>query len=115
MRRILTPEDLRRAAKLLTDRADAATEGEWRVTHDQLGTHVETDLDHMGRIVFKSSSDRGPDRIEEDAAYIAMMHPPVAYALARLFTHEADAMERMGIGWYPPVTALARAVLRMED
>jgi len=78
----MSAERLRAAATLLRERAEGATEGNRRVTHDPLGTHVETDLDAMGRVVFGSSHDRGPERVEGDAAYIALMAPPVALALA---------------------------------
>ena len=70
----LDPDHLRRVA-------EAATPGRWLVTHDPMGTHVETDLDHMGRIVKGSSLDRGAEFVEQDAAHIAAFDPPTVLEL----------------------------------
>lgn len=63
--------------------AGAATGGNWRVTRDPLGTHVETGLDGggHGRIVFGSSVDRGTEKVQADAEYIAAFDPATAIAL----------------------------------
>lgn len=79
----------------LEEAAKGATGGRWRVTHDPLGTHVETDLDHMGRIVKGSSSDRGPEFVEPDATFIATADPPTVLALVAEVRRLWEVVERV--------------------
>lgn len=97
-------ERLRQAAALLRQRAEAATPGPWGwsgTMHDLL---VDAPDGHTVANVM--GCDDHPGRTENDAAYIALMHPGVALLLA-------DLLDRLAITAYAhgfePDEALALA------
>jgi hypothetical protein len=93
----LAADLLRRAAALLRERGNAATPG-W--------------AQDLGRIRTPTVKMAGLFRRVEDAEYAALMHPPVALALADWLQFEADAIPG------PPqreAVVLARAILREES
>lgn len=100
---------LRRAAAKLREHAEAASKGNW----DESGTELYA---ASGGWVGETSGAEPED--EANARYVAMMHPPVALALADWLD---DAAARTGIPEYPSyglpekAMAVARAVLREEE
>src|SRR5262245_30580428 len=103
----MSTELLRRAATRLREHAQAATPGPW------------DNLDDGDRLVHLDDNDGFEHVIDEpisnaaNAAYVALMHPPVALALADLLDEIAD-FNGAGPGRSagPTLLALARAVLR---
>ncbi len=94
---------LRRAAAALREHAGyRASSPPWVAHPDGLvwGTHV-------GDPVSASTE-------PEDAEYIALVHPPVALALAGLLDSEAEAWEIYGTP-RTGIVALAQAVLREDQ
>lgn len=126
----MSAELLKRAAMVLRKGADAATAGPWIASPvdspDALVTSAVYSYAHPtgtpeSEVVgaTRKRGDRGQGiRRGNDARFIALMHPPVALALADLL----DAMALVA-GWhgliddYSPqaAAALARAVLRESD
>jgi hypothetical protein len=99
-------DDLREAARLLRDRAQAATPGPWEHTeHGQGGSFMGCgqvitwgDGVEGGNIAAPSGDlyPRGGYSPSEDMAYIATVHPGVGLALARLLDEHADSVEQDG-------------------
>lgn len=77
----MSAELLRRAAKVLRERADAASAGPWEAHPDGLVW-----AERIGDPVSGSTE-------VEDAEYIALMHPPVALALADWLESAADVLD----------------------
>jgi hypothetical protein len=102
---------LRRAASLLRDRATAATPGPWEHVIDRGSLH-HRDRSRLKGIErfreYRNDVDLGADH--DTAAYIALVHPPVALALADWLDDEAAR----GLGRPDNLAAyaVARAVLR---
>ena len=113
-------DELRRAAKLLRERAGNATPGPWTSSRtdagarysalvaptkhpDRRGACWDYDSAYGGCLV-------GESLVAADREYIALMHPPVALALADWLDDEAAR----GLGRPDNVAAyaVARAVLR---
>jgi len=108
-------EELRAAAKLMRERAEAATAGPWTAwvmgSEGYLvlragGTVRERGRNRVGRFGLKDW-----DGDKADAEYVASMHPLVALAVADWLDIEAGILEKglpdPGAGW-----AEARAVAR---
>ena len=95
-------ETLRRAAKLMRERAGAATPGPWFTRSDgdwyvcsnafglvSTGIHDEPSMGHLVNV----------ERDHRDAAHIASWHPGVALAIAELLDLTAEAIENIpGLG-----------------
>jgi hypothetical protein len=107
---------LRRAAVRLREHANAATPGPWE-SLDEGDRLVAWKLDPAGQ--FNDDFDYVVDEPisnPANAAFIALMHPPVALALADLLDKQAtflDANPDRTVG--EPLAAVARAVLREEE
>lgn len=119
---------LRRAANLLRDKANAATPGPWSCAneHELLGPEADpawcisqmkpgyesmspTD-GYVGDLAEVWCDDRGSC---PDGEYIALMHPPVALALADWLDDHADAFsQEVVIDLDGGAIDVARAVLR---
>jgi hypothetical protein len=100
-------DDLRSAAKVLRERAKAATRGPW-VAH--------TDgLVWAGRLGDPVSG----STLVEDAEYIATVHPAVGLALAQLLDEHADSVEEDGgqvvTSSVDQAVTLARLILGRAD
>jgi hypothetical protein len=110
------PEELRFAAKLLRERADAATPGPWQ--HMCLGSE--------GCLVLRATGtlrERGPHgRVARfgqkewqadhaDAEYVATMHPGVARALADWLDRTVTDDEYGEVTGFDEALAVARACL----
>lgn len=91
---------LREAARVLRERAEAATPGPWEMFRDPIGIHVE------------SGGERG---LIADAVYIATMHPGVGLALADWLDTAANNAERNG--WMAGYTEAMRgtSAVRIAD
>lgn len=95
-------ETLREAAKVLRERAEAATPGPWEADMHEVSQHwsrpepwqtvASSEVACMAYCY--GGSGRGIER-EEDATFIATMHPGVALALADWLGKEADGDGRM--------------------
>ncbi len=114
----------RRAAVTLREHAESATDGNWRVAPEIqesfLGrpTVVRTSSGNM-RIVSIVENPASHTRAEGNIAYIALMHPPVALAMARMLENEADVFEDedITVDEVPSghlMLDLAKAILREE-
>jgi hypothetical protein len=105
---------LRRAAAELRTRAEAATPGPWAVDRDRIGmwfmlnSRATFEYSHQAQIVDVHT----PDESWPDFNYMAMMHPPVALALAELLKACADHAAVEGYLPAPAITAVAREILR---
>ena len=77
-------ETLREAAKVLRERAGAATPGPWEAAQDHLTHSVGADVRSVPSGGYAAADCCGYQgaSTNEDAAYIATMHPGVALALA---------------------------------
>jgi hypothetical protein len=108
-------ETLRRAAKLMRERAEAATPGPWHAHEDYVSsgtfglvsTGVNEDPSVADHVLV--------ERDHRDAEHMAGMDPLVGLALAVLFDRiawmveiDADLTERVGV---PETLAVARAYL----
>jgi hypothetical protein len=107
---------LRRAAKVLRERAEGATDGPWTAaTDDPEMCAVDAPSGRaLVDVLLGDSDDRDEHpQADADAAYIALMHPPVAIALADWLQAETPWVD----GGHVPVMALrvARAILREEQ
>lgn len=96
----MSAEDLRAAARLLRERAREATVGPWTPADDGL-VWAEPPGDPVC----------GAEQ-QDDADYIALMHPPVALALARALDAMATDCTVLRCEPDVPFTTLARVVLR---
>ena len=109
-------ERFRAAATRLREVAADATTGPWSVTREHL-THPEAGADVRGaggRWVASDCDGYQGGCLPADADYIAMMHPPVALALADWLDAEARDEEAFGRGDRYPL-AVADAVLGGEQ
>ena|ERR1035438_1386471 len=95
-------ETLRSAAKLMRERASAATPGPWEYVNDFDITHGYEINEHgRAQANWIATVDAGDDELDEagmlplNAAYIASMHPAVALAVADWLDNEARATEGM--------------------
>ena len=93
-------ETLRSAAKLMRERASAATPGPWEYVNDFDITHGYEINEHgRAQANWIATVDAGDDELDEagmlplNAAYIASMHPAVALAVADWLENEARAAE----------------------
>lgn len=93
---------LRRAAEKLRQHAEKAAFGQWDAEPDGLVWS-----ERLGDPVSGSTYD-------EDADYIALMHPPVALALAGLLECEANVAD-LDAHAHPGAFVVARAVLREPE
>jgi hypothetical protein len=108
----MSADYLRQAAASLREHASAATPGLWQ--HMCLGSegclvlrrHVTIRERGKGRVARFGSKDWKADHA--DAAYVAMMAPPVAAALADWLDAAAQAWDE-GMEW-PEAMTVARAV-----
>jgi hypothetical protein len=111
----MSAELLRRAAKVLRDHATEAIGGEW-VSLDAGDRLISTTDDGASYEYILSEE---PARHGETADYIALMHPPVAHAMADLLDEVAESVEQDGGVIQDSTTAgavdLARAILREES
>ncbi len=99
-------DDLRSAAKVLRERAEAATPGPWEHTeHGPGGSFAGCgqvitwgEGVEAGDIAGPSGDlfPRGGYSPREDMAYIATVHPGVGLALAQLLDEHADSVEEDG-------------------
>lgn len=115
---------LRRAATALREHAEAATPGPWEhADHGLHGTYMgcgevfTMDPDLMGGNIAAPSGDLYPRSgysPRDDMAYIALMSPPVALALAELLDEVVMVQEGHHLDDHTPryADALARAILR---
>lgn len=115
---------LRRAAKVLREAAEGATPGPWEHVDYQGGPHLEVTYMGCGSIITMGEGVVGgniaaPDgdlyprsgySPFEDMRYIALMHPPVALALADVLDFHAAALN--GMEAISVADTLARAILR---
>lgn len=108
---------LRRAAVKLREHAEAATRGPWlrAADHDVArGQYHDNEVGFWdGPYAEQVTSTGDGDEATADAAYIALMHPPVALALA-------DWLEAVTASGCNPVQmhkalVVARAILREEE
>jgi hypothetical protein len=93
---------LQRAAAKLREAAEAATRGPWDNADDGLVWP-----ERMGDPVSGSTE-------VEDAAYIALMHPPVAEALADALESASKLCDRVDNDVFAELEHVARAILREE-
>lgn len=105
----MSAEMLREAAALMRKRAEAATDGPWRLAPGSDGQGWGSDTYDVGEAWRPA-----------DVEYIAAMHPGVALALADLLEEEAEIvglLERAGLPTRQEerVFAIARAYLRRGD
>jgi hypothetical protein len=90
-------EKLRRAAKVLRERAEAATPGPWYVDPKSRGADVRglpenTSYDYRGDSVATAADGDFGACGTEDATYIALLDPTVALAVADWLEFEAKVM-----------------------
>lgn len=115
----MTADLLRRAAAKLREHAEAATPGPWATgpSEELPGSAGVWDLhritvtgkpgtDEVGkpwapevaRVEYNANGFQFPHHeARNDAAFIALLHPPVALALAEVLEHQADDMADEGI------------------
>jgi hypothetical protein len=121
----VSAELLRRAAEVLRLRADSATAGPWVATWQGQDLRLHQGGD-PGEWVAEWGYTVAPHRPESydevdraDPDYIALMHPPVAHAMADLLDEVAESVEQDGGVIQDSTTAgavdLARAILREES
>jgi len=115
---------LRRAATVLREHADGATPGPWEHVDYTGSPHGGETFMGCGQVVTFGTNVMGGDIAapsgdlyprsgyspKGDMAYIALMHPPVALALANWLEDVADSTP----GWYRAID-VARAILREES
>lgn len=95
---------LRRAAAVLREHAEAATAGPWTAYPDGLIWNGD-----------RATDPAAGSQFGENADYIVLMHPPVALALAALLDAEAGLMvatSSAGGHRVEAARALAQAILR---
>lgn len=125
----MSADQLRRAAKVLREHAEAASRdmgtSAWKVAELTEQERENGQITPEGRPYPQEiTNDRAvliaqcfEGGVPTFAPYIALMHPPVALALADWLDVIADDMERNaelpGVGWNQ-AEALARAILREE-
>lgn len=108
----MSAETLREAARVLRERAGAATRGPWFT--DEAGTNgVFTEARVSGTSEDVAYAAAGWGRVGTDH-YIATMHPGVGLALADLLEHLATDHENADVDgrtWDHGAVPLARAIL----
>ena len=88
----MTPvEELRSAAALLRQRAEAATAGPWRREYPEGPNTTVVDYADVMIVAGVTAREIWPKPV--DADYIATVHPLVGLALAGLLEHMADDMD----------------------
>ena len=98
-------EELRHAAKLLRERAGASDPGPWTVVPPA----------KFGELTLVQGADWAVARSHgNEAAYIALMHPGVALALAGWLDQTATDEEYGEVTGFDEALAVARAVLGDE-
>lgn len=111
-------ETLRRAAKVLREHAEKANDGEaWcaNLLHGAI-RHVFRNVDsesYLPNGCDEHGSDCGRPSMY-DGRYIALMHPPVALALADLFDAHVPLFEGLDPAPDHEVFTLTRAILREQ-
>lgn len=124
----MSAELLHQAAHLLRQRAGAGRPGPWNThshgykdTPDDTTWELRTDNldDTVGYTIVAETTATGPTQTQEaenDLTYLALMHPPVALALADLLDNIATFAEINSEipGPQEPVLTLARTILREE-
>src|SRR6185295_1666780 len=98
---------LRRAATKLRETAEATSPPPWSSDPDaswyECGAdhrYVRTESDqHWSAVALTGLVDDPHPRSARDAAYIALMHPPVALALAVWLEHEARSVADAVAAW----------------
>jgi hypothetical protein len=94
-------EELRQAAKLMRERAEAATEGPWRAKrHRDRRSYVSSCSGACWDVAYP---------LTEDARHIAGMHPGVALAVADWLDRLADPVYCYSPGEYDAALNIARA------
>lgn len=102
----MSAQRLREAATKLREAAEAATPGPWRsgksgdIDAGQFDTVIGRGPVECMAYCYGGSSTIEGDRLDEDRAYIALMAPPVALALADLL-EEVAAWREEGLGLIP--------------
>lgn len=123
----MSAELLRRAAEKLAEHAAKAQAGPWlRAADHERATDYGFPANAVGfwdgeyarQVTYQATGDGA--EADADARYIALMHPPVALALAELLDAHADAAEQWPTHNDTPDKALgalylARAILREES
>jgi hypothetical protein len=103
---------LRRAAAKLREHAEAATPGPWKKDSGEIYGPYGVWIGETLRV-------DDPNGTEADSDYIALLHPPVALALADLLETAAGYAEvKPHYGDWPLLnwaTAVARAILREPE
>lgn len=102
----MSAELLRRAAAKLREHAERATLAPWQAAEHEGEWSVDGDIkpaDHAWLADMRFGEQQA------DAEYIALMHPPVALALADWLDSEAQLYAPNKVGF-----AVARAILREE-
>lgn len=118
MTTIKAADELRAAAKLMRERAEAATPGPWTTTEahgrdiaDEGWSDVRVRaLGHDVAITYMTGVLEG-DPHEDNAPYIAGMSPPVALAVADWLDRFADPVYCYGPVEYAAALNIARAYL----
>ena len=112
---------LRRAAEVLRDKATAATPGPWEGDLGVLAPREAWDLGGGRQCIAHMAMPHQEGRMRANAAYIALMHPPVALALGDWLDDIADYSREIirelgtdptALPWVARALAVARAVLR---
>lgn len=96
----MSADILRRAAAALREHAGTASPGPWR----SVGGVVESQLPDGHGIVDGYNCETHPGRAAADADYIALLHPPVALALADWLDETANHITK-----FAAVAGLVRA------
>lgn len=107
----MSAELLRRAAKVLREHVGGATPGPWS-RYGSKPYEVFTEVEWEDPDYVPPGITGGSDR-EGDAAYIILMHPPVALALAAWLEDVADSTPATADDWESVM--VARAILRKSE
>jgi hypothetical protein len=86
-------ETIRRAAKLMRERAELATDGHWEQASEHPGNVIAVRMDPTGQFDDDQETVAADLPWSDDAEYIAGMHPGVALALADLLEREAALID----------------------
>ena|SRR5690606_5605766 len=106
----MSADRLREAAKVLRERAEAASEGPWWDIRAGLpGTDAEWIVDSDPTFIASTHIDS--DRGKSDATYIATMHPGVGLALADWLDADADLSDDMDMPCEDEAVRLAGLIL----
>jgi hypothetical protein len=115
----VSAELLRRAAAVLRERANNdLTPGDWIAAYDKAADEHWV-RGKFGATVAMFAEDY--TSAPRDSAYVALMHPPVALALADHLSRAADTWEVVGSDYTAPefgaesLVTLAREILRDDE